>query len=54
MNFQIDEISKDMSSVEKSFNKSTAYVRQLNEVLSKQQKEKELKNLTVPQVVLPL
>lgn len=43
---QLEEITAEMNTVERSANKSSAYVRQLNEALFKH-REKEMKNFSI-------
>lgn len=47
----MNEISSELKAVEKSANKSSTYVRQLNEILLKH-RDKDLKNMTVSRPVL--
>ncbi|KOX72774.1 hypothetical protein WN51_00714 [Melipona quadrifasciata] len=47
----MNEISTELKAVENSANKSSTYVRQLNEILLKQ-RDKDLKNVTVSRPVL--
>ncbi|CAL7941259.1 unnamed protein product [Xylocopa violacea] len=47
----MNEISVELKAVEKSANKSSSYVRQLNEVLSKLH-EKDMKNMSISRPVL--
>ncbi|XP_012256751.2 uncharacterized protein LOC105686467 [Athalia rosae] len=49
----IEEITAEMNVVERSANKSSAYVRQLNEALLKH-RDREIKNLSLPRMTLPL
>ncbi|KAK1135488.1 hypothetical protein K0M31_000079 [Melipona bicolor] len=47
----MNEISTELKAVENSANKSSTYVRQLNEILLRQ-RDKDLKNVTVSRPVL--
>lgn len=50
-NFQITEIETKLKAVIRSMNKSSAYVHQLNEILSKY-RERELKNISTSRASL--
>lgn len=47
----MNEISIELRAVEKSANKSSSYVRQLNEILSKHH-ERDMKNMSISRPVL--
>ncbi|CAD1468112.1 unnamed protein product [Heterotrigona itama] len=47
----MNEISTELKAVENSANKSSTYVRQLNEILLRH-RDKDLKNMTVSQPIL--
>lgn len=49
----MNEISTELKAVEKSANKSSSYVHQLNDILSKH-RERDMKNISLPRTVLPL
>lgn len=49
----MNEISSELKAVEKSANKSSTYVRQLNEILSKH-REKDAKNISIPRTIFSL
>lgn len=42
----MNEISTELKAVEKSANKSSSYIRQLNEILLKH-RDKDIKNVTI-------
>ncbi|KAK2583475.1 hypothetical protein KPH14_009443 [Odynerus spinipes] len=46
----ISEISKELKTVEKTANKSSLYVRHLNEILFKY-REKDIKNISLPRMI---
>ena len=49
----MNEISTELNAVEKSANKSSTYVRQLNEILLKR-REKDVKNISLLHPTFPL
>lgn len=49
----MSEISAEIVAVDSAVNKSSAYVRQLNEALSKQPSNKVHKNSSVPRIAFP-
>ena len=49
----MNEITTELKAVEKSANKSSTYVRQLNEMLLKH-RERDAKNMSIPRGAFPL